>query len=125
MNRPHTKSAGLLDLQMRSVPVVNRAVAQEPTEAGGLLLRAPLAHRGWSRLLRRVLPLSDTKNLELDPIGADVLRLCDGRNTVEDVVLRFADTWKLSFFESRAMILFVLKRLTKHGFLALAVPPRH
>jgi len=124
MNEPVTKSGVLLDLQLNSIPLVNREVSITRRGPDKLYLSVPLQHTGWSRVLKRLLPLSKEKNIELDRIGAEVLALCDGEHTVEDIVDVFMENWRLSFFEARGLILSFLKQLMKAGFVILVAPTR-
>ena len=123
MTQDRTRSADLLGLQLSSVPMINQAVQIERVGEGQLRLRVALAHRGWSRALSRILPLSSERSVELDKVGAEVLLLCDGVRSVEKIIDLHADRWLLSFFESRGMILPFLKRLMRHDFVVLATSP--
>ena len=122
MRQDRPDLGALLGVQLRSVPALNDAVTVERKDAGTVVLRVPLQERGWSRALRRLLPISHERKMELDALGAEVLLLCDGRHTVEQLVDLHMERWQLSFFEARAMILYLLKRLMKHEFVVLLAP---
>lgn len=122
MSEPSSRAARLLDLQMHSLPLVNREAVIARRGPDKLHLSVPLQHAGWSLILKRLLPLSDRKNIELDQLGAEVLSLCDGEHAVEDIIDVFMENWMLSFFEARGLILHFLKQLMKSGFVALAAP---
>jgi len=113
---------GLLELQLRSIPLRNEAGQVKPTTEGKTEIIVPLRHRWWSRLLQHVLPLSDTKRVELDEIGAAVYALCDGEHTVEELIELHRERWKLSFFEARAMIFAFLRQLMCRNLILLATP---
>ena len=57
----------------------------------------------------------------LDPIGAALWRACDGRQTVEDLVVKFAMEHRLSFHESRVSVTGYITSLLQRGALAVAV----
>ncbi|MCG3147145.1 MAG: hypothetical protein PCFJNLEI_00582 [Verrucomicrobiae bacterium] len=101
--------------QLHSVPVPNRAV----TPSGPGQLSVPLRHPFWARWLRLVLPLSKEKKIELDKRGNEILALCDGQRTVEELIDLHKDRWHLSFFESRAMILQFLRQLLRHNLIVI------
>jgi hypothetical protein len=116
------RDAELIEWQLRSVPVLNAAVRRETDKDGRPLLVAPLAHRRWSRLLRRVLPIRDAKRLALDPLSLETLDLFDGGRTVAEIVDHFQERWHLSFFEARGMVLEFLKRLVRDRVVILNAP---
>ena len=115
-------AARLLDIQMASRPVANRAVTVARTDDGKLELSVPTEKRDWRRQLRRVLPLPEEKNVELDYLGAEFFSLCDGERTVEEIVDDYMKRWNLSFFEARGLVLQFLRALMRSGLVALATP---
>ena len=122
MSRSEIASTQLLELQLGSKPVANEAVRSEQGEDGRVRVTVPLKHRGWSRALSHILPLSTERNVELDVLGSQVLSQCDGEHTVEDLIDWFEQRWKLSFFEARGLILHFLEQLMKRGLIAVIAP---
>ena len=57
----------------------------------------------------------------LDPIGAELWRKCDGRRTVEDLVVDFAIKHRLSFHEGRVSVTHYVKTLLQRGALAVSL----
>ena len=115
-------AARLLEIQMASRPVANKAVTVSRTEDGKLDLFVPTEKRGWRRQLRHILPLAEEKNIELDYLGAEFFSLCDGKCTVEEIVDDYMKRWNLSFFEARGLVLQFLRGLMRSGLVALATP---
>ena len=114
--------AELLDMQMSSIPFRNEGV--RTTELGGdkLSVSMPLTHGQLGRLFRRVLPLSNERNLELDRLGRELYDLCDGRRTVEEIVDIYIERWKLSFFEARGLVLSFLRSLVQKNLVLFLTP---
>jgi len=123
VNDETRRSGRLLEIQLASRPVANEAARQAPTGDDGLDVTVPLEQRAWSEVLRRVLPLSAERNVELDRFGAEFFALCDGEHTVEQLVDRYMARWQLSFFEARALVLSYLKALMRRNLVALVAPP--
>jgi hypothetical protein len=124
---PKDRSAWIEE-QMRSIPLHTGGVIVKQTDSGGLELTISLVHRGLARRLRPLLRLSDTRRIELDPLGAHLYGLCDGVRTVEQIVERYQREWSLTFFEARALVLSYLRLLSKRNlilFLKPAPPARH
>lgn len=109
-------------IQLHSVPVRNEAVLRGPSPDGQVRLSVPLNQPAWSRSLRVLFPISKEKNVELDRLGGEIFRWCDGARTVEEIIDLHKDRWQLSFFESRAMILGFLRQLLRHDFIAMVAP---
>jgi hypothetical protein len=107
----------MTDLQ--AIPVPNQAVIRH----GGGRFSVPLRQPAWVRWVRPVFPISKEKNVQLDKLGAEIYALCDGRRTVEEIIDLHKDRWRLSFFESRAMILQFLRQLLERNLIVL-LPPR-
>jgi len=103
---------------LQSIPVPNQAV----TRMADGRLSVPLRHPTWLRWVRPVLPISKEKKVELDKLGTEVLALCDGHRTIEQIIDLHKDRWHLSFFESRAMILQFLRQLLQRNLIVIASP---
>lgn len=112
----------MLAFQLDSVPVRNEQVKVQRGDDGSVKLTVPMRHSGWSRALRHVLPLSEERNVELDAFGSEFLSQCDGRRSVEDLIDALSEKWKLSFFESRGLVLTFLRQLMKRGLVAIVAP---
>ncbi len=115
-------SSELLARQLRSIPVVNSAVKMRDLSGRKKLITVPLAEKRWGRVAKRIFPIRREKKLEIDALSAEILGLFDGKRTVEDVIDVHKDRWKLSFFESRGMILDFMKRMVKRAVVVLVVP---
>lgn len=111
-----------IDEQMRSIPLKTKGVTAKKTGLGGLDLAIPLVHRGIASRLRPILKLSDVKRIELDALGAHLYDLCDGTRSVEQIVELYQREWKLTFFESRALILSYLRLLSRRNLILFLKP---
>ncbi len=60
------------------------------------------------------------KTLELDRIGSEIFRLCDGCRRVEQIVDAFGQAHGLSFHEARAAVTDYLRILVQKGVLVMA-----
>ena len=68
-----------------------------------------------------IVPFREESCSTLDPLGAEVWKLCDGQRTVEGVVDAFKDRYALSFHEARVAVTEYLKVLVQRGVLAVAL----
>ena len=63
-----------------------------------------------------------TKKLQLDQMGSFVWHLIDGKNTVKDIIRRFAKDYKVTSQEAETAVAAFLKTLGQRGFIGLYDP---
>ena len=80
------------------------------------MIETPLEKpKGARRILSWLAPGPSCRSVRLDELGESVFRDCDGRKTVREIILRFADEHRLTFLESKALIVLFLKKLMERG----------
>jgi len=105
---------------LKAVPYVNRAMQQTPRPKGAVLASVPMKRpRYLVPPLRWVLPFSGQRRVELDAVGAEVLRLCDGQRTVESIIESFAAAHRLTFREAQLPVTQFLQQLAERGIVAI------
>jgi hypothetical protein len=105
---------------LRAVPYLNQAAKFAPQPDGRVIASIPIPKpRFLVPPLSWLLPFSKVRRVELEPVGAVVLGLCDGRRTVEAVIEGFAARHKLSFREAQLPVTQFLRRLTERGLVAI------
>jgi hypothetical protein len=100
------------------VPHLNRAARIAPITGGGALATVPLRTQrlAWTRWL---LPVSKARRVQLDPLGAATLGLCDGERSVEQIAERFAADNRLTFREAQLSVAPFIRMLYERGILAV------
>ena len=68
-----------------------------------------------------VVHFSPKKDITLDKLGSQLWKLCNGRNTVENVIDRFKDAYGLTFHEARTSVVEYLKKLIQRGVVAVII----
>jgi hypothetical protein len=66
-----------------------------------------------------IVPHRPERTAQLDTLGTEVWRLCDGKRDVEAIIDRFAEAHALSFHESRIAVTEYIGSLVKRGVLAI------
>jgi hypothetical protein len=104
---------------LASVP--HRNEAMEITRKGRATVAAvPVRRPSWLvPPISWILPFSSHRRVELDEVGAGVLEMCNGRNTVETIIEKFAADHKLSFREAQLPVTQFLRMLTQRGLVAV------
>ena len=104
---------------LRAVPFRNEAMQISPRRDGGALAVVPMRRpRFLVPPLSWILPYSSHRRVELDAVGACVLRKCDGKHSVEAIIEEFATEHKLSFREAQLPVIEFLQQLTQRGLIA-------
>lgn len=107
----------------RARPIRNPAIRFEPSDDGGVTLLVPVAQRGFlGRTIGKVVP--DDKQVELEPVGAFVWNLCDGKRSVQGIAEALQREYKITKVEAEASLLAFLETLLKRKYLALEMPKK-
>lgn len=62
------------------------------------------------------------KSFELEPVGALVWSLCDGRHTFESISQKLRDRYKMNRLEADAALSAFLKMLGQRGLITVDAP---
>jgi hypothetical protein len=108
-------------LAARPIRVADATLTDRPD--GGANLKVPVKVRG---LAARFLKMPDgaTKTFELDPLGLLVWNLCDGKNSVQQIIRKLAKRYDFNLREAEVSTLSFLGTLVRKGLIAMAVPAR-
>ena len=99
------------------MPVLNPKVKWEKDEQDKVRIVMPLNQTMIpSRFLQR------RKKIQLDVVGSIVWELCDGKNTIKDIIDRFSNEYKLLPNEAETALNSYLNQLAKRGLIAFAMP---
>ena len=108
--------------QLNAMPIRNPAVLWERGEGvneGLALLKIPRKRGRWADWTAKMMRLPDYRKLELDEIGTDVWTLCDGQQTIEQVIGVVVAKYKLNRRQSEASVLAYLKMLAERRLVAV------
>lgn len=108
------------DSFLHAVTYVNQAMEVTRRPDGSTLVSVPIP-RPWYLVppLSWILPFSHQRRVELDRLGSYVLAMCDGKQTVEKMIEKFAADHKLSFREAQLSVTDFLKKLLQRGIVAI------
>ena len=103
-------------LAARPVRLVDATVTAKPD--GGGTLTVPLAPPRRMKWLFK-LPAGATKAFELDAVGVFVWQTLDGKTSVEQVIKKLAERYKLNLREAQVPTLQFLQTLIKKGLVGV------
>jgi len=113
-----------LEQQLASVPIRNERVNATREDGGRVLVVAvALRYPWWGASLHRLLRLRAQRRFRLDGVGLEVYESIDGHKNFEALVDEFAARHKLTFFESRALLMQYMRTLMSRGLIVIGVRP--
>lgn len=106
-----------------SKPLRNPEVDQSIGDDGSVLLLAPLIRQGTGMmgLMAKWMKAPDHKKFELEPVGAFVWNLCDGRHTFEGISKKLREQFKMNRVEADAALLAFLQMLSQRRLITLTI----
>ena len=106
---------------MSALPVLNQLVTVEYDGEGNAVLNLPRKRTSMVRLIAKAFRLPPYKKIELDELGTYAVELCDGENTVQDIVEQFARKFQLNRREAEVSMVTYLQTLARRGIIGFAV----
>lgn len=128
MSKLFDRRARLTQEQMRGArPMRNQLARWEALEDGSLVVEVPLAAKsGWmARSLAKRGKIPDVRKYELEPVGAFVFELCDGKHKCETISRKLKDRYKMNRMEADAALVAFLQTLSQRGLISLIVQDRN
>ena len=121
--RPRYSRAEVLGAIPTRNPLIGWEPGDEAEEAPApdalVLLKVPRRQDRLGKILNRLVSGPDHKRVELDELGSEVWRLCDGERNVDGVIRELARRHQLSRLEVEASLTAFLRTLAKRGFIGL------
>jgi len=106
--------------QLTATPIRNEKAMTRATEVASLRVSVPQTYPAWLRPLANTMRLRGEKSYELEGVGRSVYDRVDGETSVEDLVDWLAAEHRLSFHESRVLIMKYLQMLMERGLIVIA-----
>ncbi len=103
-------------------PVRNRAIKWEQGEEGEEPVKLQVPLRGPTGKRSRLLPMPESKTIELDAIGSDLWRRADGEHTTEDLIAWMHDRYQFAWKEAEMGVTNYLRELARRRLVILVGP---
>jgi len=107
---------------LMSRPIRNEAVSVRTVDNDELEITVYRKKTKSVVLLSKLFRLPVTRKIVLDKIGAYVWTLCDGNDTISDIIKIFSEKYSLDRKKSERYLLIYLRQLTHRGLIAIAAP---
>jgi len=102
-------------------PVLNRLVKTEEGENDHVVLLVPRRKTALVKAVSEIFKLPLTKQIALDEVGSYVIRLCDGANTVREMITKLSGKYRLSRREAEVSMLSFLRQLGRRGIIGFVI----
>ncbi len=103
-------------------PLRNQAIAWEmkaDTETPGANLSVPRREDKFGQIVSRIFQVPATKTIELDEFGAAVWEKCDGRHSVEQLVVFTSNAYKLNRRQAEVSVVSFMRMLAQRRLIGL------
>lgn len=122
-NTPQAETTLSRNYAFDCVPVKNPQVREEADEKGELRLVYQVQVRPWFQgVLKKIIRSESSiinRSLQLDPLGASVWQMIDGRQSVKKIIDEFQAIHQLNRREAEVSVTTFFKELGKRGLLAM------
>jgi len=103
-------------------PLRNQAIAWEmktDAETPGANLTVPRREDKFGQIVSRIFQVPSTKTIELDEFGAAVWEKCDGRHSVEQLVVFTSNAYKLNRRQAEVSVVSFMRILAQRRLIGL------
>jgi hypothetical protein len=87
-----------------------------------LLLEIDISKFKKKSIRRRLIPSPNYKKIQLDKLGKFTFELCDGNNTVKQIIKKFQETFKLTATETETAVTKYLTLLNTRHIIGWQIP---
>ena len=103
---------------MNSRPARNDALEWEKNDDGEVQIKVTRQDDSWKvRLLSKMFYIPKQRKITLDELGTEVWSLCDGKNTVGQMIEALSEKYQLNRKEAEVSLLNYLKTLGQKRFV--------
>ena len=103
---------------LSSRPARNSALDWEKTDDGEVQIKVTRQDDSWKvRLLSKMFYIPRQRKITLDELGTEVWSLCDGKNTVGQMIEALSEKYQLNRKEAEVSLLNYLKTLGQKRFV--------
>ena len=110
------------DNLLKSRPVRNSLIKWEKAESDEVSLIVPQKDTLWVKVVTKIFMLPRSRVVQLDEVGSFVWTMCDGNNTIDNIMRALSNKYKLTHKEAQTSLFAFFRMLGKKGMIGFAVP---
>jgi len=108
------------DQALNAKPIASPILSRETLPDGGQRIKIPFRPTGVYKWLLRV-PETACRSFELDPLGIEVLTMCDGQKSVRYIVQKFAKAHRLNPHEAEHAVVTYVETMLRKGVVSVVI----
>ena len=105
--------------QLKSVPIRNAKVRTVSAKADSAVFEVDLKYNRLLYPFAMLLGMRKSRKYELYGLSLELYRTLDGTRSTENLIDELAERFKLTFFESRALVISYLSMLMRRGLIVI------
>ena len=105
--------------QLKSVPIRNAKVRTVSAKADSAVFEVDLKYNRLLYPFAMLLGMRKSRKYELYGLSLELYRTLDGTRSTENLIDELAERFKLTFFESRALVTSYLSMLRRRGLIVI------
>ena len=107
-------------LSIKPIPSPFFTVLKE--EPDRLFLEVNIEQFKKQKLRRKIIPSPNYKKIQLDKLGKFTFELCNGSNTIKQIIKRFQEKYKLTYTETEISVIKYLRMLNARHLIGWQIP---
>jgi hypothetical protein len=109
---------------LKALPLRNQLIEWEVNDNGEVSLVIPQKQKLWVRIVSKIFMLPGKRVVVLDDVGAYVWKLCDGENSITQIVKQLCGKYRMTRKEAETSLFTFMRQLGKRGIIGFAVPQK-
>ena len=109
---------------LKSLPLRNQLIEWEVDDKEEVSLVIPQKETLWLRLVAKLFMLPGKRVVVLDDVGSYVWQLCDGHNSIGQIVKHLSEKYRMTRKEAETSLFTFMRQLGKRGMVGFAVPQK-
>ena len=109
---------------LNSLPLRNQLIKWDVDDKGEVSLVIPQKQKLWIRIVTKIFQLPGKRVVVLDDVGSYVWQLCDGHNSIAEIVKHLCGEYRMTRKEAETSLFTFMRQLGKRGMVGFAVPQK-
>ena len=106
---------------LNALPLRNQLIKWDIDDKEEVSLVIPQQQKLWIRIASKIFSLPDKRVIVLDDVGSYVWRLCDGKNSISQIVKHLSKQYRMTRKEAETSLFTFMRQLGKRNIIGFAV----
>ena len=110
---------------VNALPLRNSLIKWEIDDKDEVTLVIPQKQTLWVRAVSKLFMMPEKRVIVLDEVGSYVWQLCDGKNSIKQVVKHLCERYHMTRKEAETSLFTFMRQLGKRNIVGFAVPKKN